>query len=355
MANNKPRIQPTRPVRLANPLSVGVARAPRRVGEIYPTDSQLTAAHRLDHFLARWGYKRGDHRVKPGLYALGQPDADSPVFVTANYTLSFDALRSSLAGRSAYILVLDTKGINVWCAAGKGTFGTEELVRRIDETGLHQVVSHRKLILPQLGASGVSAHEVKKRSGFRVEYGPVRAADLPRYLEAGSATPSMRQVTFTLGERLVLIPVELVHVILPTLLGAVVLYFLSGLWAAIGAGAASLAGAVLFPLLLPWLPTRDFSSKGLLLGGLVALGAVIGGWSSMTGAPWQRVATGGAYMLGFPAVTAYLALNFTGATPLASKTGVKREMARYIPVMAVMAGMGVVLILAVAIARWMGG
>ncbi|NLG50691.1 MAG: carbon monoxide dehydrogenase [Chloroflexi bacterium] len=355
MADSKPRIQLSQPVRVANPLAGGAIRAPRRVGEIYRADSQLTAAHRLDHLLARWGYKRGDHRVKPGLYALGQPDADSPVLVTANYTLSFDALRSALAGRSAFILVLDTQGINVWCAAGKGTFGTEELVRRIDETGLHQVVNHRKLILPQLGAPGVSAHEVKKRSGFRVEYGPVRAADLPQYLDMGSATPAMRRVTFGLGERLVLIPIELVHAVLPMLLGAVVLYFLSGLWAAIGAVAATLAGAVLFPLLLPWLPTRDFSSKGLVLGGLIALAAVVGGWSSLAGPMWQRVATSGAYMLGFPAVTAYLALNFTGATPLASKTGVKREMARYIPVMAAMAGVGILLMLAVAIARWMGG
>ena len=81
---------------------------------------------------------------------MGRPGPESPVFVTSNYTLSFDALRTSIKGIDGYILVLDTKGINVWCAAGKGTFGTDEVIKRVQETELAQVVSHRRLILPQL-------------------------------------------------------------------------------------------------------------------------------------------------------------------------------------------------------------
>ena len=64
------------------------------------------------------------YTVDPGLYALGKPDDSSPVLVTANYKMSFDRLREALPERDAWILVLDTKGVNVWCAAGKGTFGT---------------------------------------------------------------------------------------------------------------------------------------------------------------------------------------------------------------------------------------
>ena len=107
---------------------------------------------------------------------------DAPVRVSANYTLSFDALHTSLKGIDAHILVPDTDGVNVWCAAGKGTFGTDEIVRRVEKTGLDEVVAHRILILPQLGAPGVSAHQVTKRTVFRVEFGPVRASDLPEYL-----------------------------------------------------------------------------------------------------------------------------------------------------------------------------
>ncbi|RXM20875.1 acetyl-CoA synthase subunit gamma, partial [Citrobacter sp. AAK_AS5] len=81
----------------------------------------------------RWNIKRMDYRVAPGLYAVGEPTADSPVLVTANYKLTFDGLRSELGGVDAWMLVLDTLGVNVWCAAGKGTFSTAELARRVRE------------------------------------------------------------------------------------------------------------------------------------------------------------------------------------------------------------------------------
>jgi hypothetical protein len=148
------------------------------VSAIPATNSLITCTNRLDHFLSRWGWKRESHRVEPGLYRLGNPTPDTPVFASANYTLSFDALRSALDGIDAWILVLDTNGINVWCAAGKGTFGTEELIRRIGSTGLPDIVRHRKIIVPQLGAPGISWPEVVRRSKFLVEYGPVRATDL---------------------------------------------------------------------------------------------------------------------------------------------------------------------------------
>ncbi len=303
--------------------------------------SQLTWTDRWDHFLARWAVNRSGHRVRPGLYALGQPTPDSPVFVTANYTLSFDALRSALPGTDGYILVLDTHGINVWCAAGKGTFGTDELVQRIAATGLAGVVRHRKLILPQLGAPGVSAHEVKRRSGFKVEYGPVRAADLLPYLRSGEATPAMRRVRFDLLDRMVLIPVELVHTFLPMAIAAALLFPVGG-WLASGAALASvLAGVVLFPILLPWLPTRQFSVKGFILGGAIALPFAYAAWQGSAEAPlWQRVLGALSFLLAMPPVTAYLGLNFTGSTPFTSRTGVRREIFAYIPVMAWMFGLG---------------
>ena len=323
---------------------------------IRSTTSTITLANRWDHFLARWGVNRSGHRAEPGLYALGNPTADSPVFATANYTLSFDALRSALVGMDSYILVLDTFGINVWCAAGKGTFGTDELVRRIEATALDKVVNHRVLILPQLGAPGVAAHEVKKRSEFKVEYGPVRAADLPEYLKTHQATPEMRQVRFTLRDRLILIPVELVAVLLPMVIAAIVLLLIVGPLAAVGAVVAILAGVVLFPILLPWLPTRQFSTKGFILGGAVALPLALSAFlSEPDTALWLRVGWALAYLLGLPPVTAFLALNFTGSTTFTSKSGVKREMFAYIPVMAGMFGIGILLTIAFPLIRMLGG
>ncbi len=308
---------------------------------VRPTTSSVTLADRWDHFLARWAVNRSGHRVEPGLYALGAPNAASPVFVTANYTLSFDALREALRGIDGYILVMDTKGVNVWCAAGKGTFGTAELVHQIGATNLDGIVGHRVLILPQLGAAGVAAHDVKKRSGFKVEYGPVRAKDLPRYLEAGRATTEMRRVSFNLRDRLVLIPVELVHSLLPTILAALVLLLLVGRLAALGALVSVLAGVVVFPILLPWLPTTDFSSKGFVLGAVAALPFALAALNTTVDlSTVMRANWAATYLLAMPPVTAYLALNFTGSTPITSKSGVKREMSTYVPLMAIVFAMG---------------
>lgn len=322
--------------------------------EIRITDSIITSANRLDHFLARWGMNRMGHRVEPGLHRLGNPTPESPVFASANYTLSFDAVRSALAGFDAYILVLDTKGINVWCAAGKGTFGTDELVNRIELTGLTGIVTHRKIIVPQLGAPGISAHEVQRRSGFKVEYGPVRARDLPEYIRAGKATPEMRTVEFPVSDRIVLAPVELVHVALPTIVVAAVLWFLAGPVAALAAISAVIAGTVLFPVLLPFIPTKDFSTKGLILGGIAAIPFAVMFASAPALPGWASLAAALTPLLIMPAVTAYLALNFTGSTTFTSRTGVRKEIFRYVPVMTFMAVTGTILGIVLGVSRLMG-
>lgn len=305
---------------------------------------------------ARFGVGRMEYAVDPGLYALGNPDSDSPVFVSANYKMSFDELRRSLPGRDGWILVLDTDGINVWCSAGKGTFGEDELVRRIEATGLKKLIRHRNLILPQLAGPGVAAHKVKQRSGFSVQYGPVRAQDLPVYLESGlKATPAMRLKTFTLTERAVLIPVELVEALKPTLLILPAIFLLGGLgghagfWAnAVHNGlfavlaflSALVAGAVLNPLFLPYLPGKAFSTKGFFMGTLTAFFVLYlrgHNWQA-----WPELMEGLSWVLIIPAVAAYLAMNFTGCSTFTSLSGVKKEMQWALPLEIGMVGCGFV-------------
>ena len=133
--------------------------------------------------LARLGIGRDNYRITPGLYAIGAPDAQSPVMVTANYKLSFDVLRFHLAGVSAWILVANTRGINVWCAAGKGTFSAQEVAYRVQAARLADIVTHRRLVLPQLSATGVSARQVKTLCGFEVVWGPVHAKHIKEFLD----------------------------------------------------------------------------------------------------------------------------------------------------------------------------
>jgi len=326
-----------------------------RSAEIRTTTWSTGNTELKDHILARIGFNRMGHRVAPGLYSMGHPGTESPVFVTSNYTLSFDALRSALKGVDGYILVLDTEGVNVWCAAGKGTFGTDELVNRIAVTKLGNVVSHRKLFLPQLGASGVDAFEVAKRSGFKVEYGPVRARDIPEFLKIGKVTSKMRLVRFDLVDRLVLIPVELTGIALPLVVAAVIFGVLGGVFSAAAAIVCVLSGVALFPILLPWLPTKDFSSKGLILGVLAALPFAATTFLGHQGlAVWLRLAYALTFMMLMPPVTAYLALNFTGSTPFTSRSGVKREIFRYVPIMAVSLVLGAIVYIALTVILYVG-
>ncbi|OHD21903.1 MAG: hypothetical protein A2Y38_05390 [Spirochaetes bacterium GWB1_59_5] len=277
---------------------------------------------------ARWGVGRMAYSVLPGLYAVGTPGPDSSVFVTANYKMSFDALRSSLGGIDCWVLVLDTKGINVWCAAGKGTFGTDELVSRISRVKLSSIVSHRRIILPQLGAPGVSAPELAKRSGYHVEWGPVRAADIPAWIAAGQEkNDAMREVTFDLGDRMAVAPVEIAHS-WPIIAAALALGALFGLpagegWMRRAISAAIIlvgtipVGTLLFPALLPWLPSRSFVVKGALLGAAwAALGALLFHVPLMA-------ALGGVFVAA-PTV-AFLSLNFTGASTFTCQPGTLLE------------------------------
>jgi hypothetical protein len=301
----------------------------------------LTYRDTLGRWRVRWGWRRHAYRVAPGLYRVGAPTASSPVLVTANYKLSFDAVRSELAEIDAWLLVLDTNGVNVWCAAGKGTFGTDELVRRIEDVGLADVVDHRTIVVPQLGAPGVAAREVNERSGFRVVFGPIRARDIRRFLDAGlRATPEMRRVTFTARERLAVTAVEVpatARIVVPLLVAVWLI------WVAFNRGeqllpgwqqvsrlapflAALAAGLVVVPLLLPWLPSRVFALKGAVAGAvLVGLTMALSpeGWS---------VLGGSAVLLLGTTIASYLAMNYTGSTTFTSPSGVEKEIRWALPV-----------------------
>ncbi len=320
-------------------------------GSIPQIKTRLTFQDRLGSWKSRWDIGRMDYKIHPGLYAVGKPDGASTVLVSANYKMSFDRLRRELDGFNLWILVLDTKGINVWCAAGKGTFGTQELINRIAEVRLAELVTHRQLILPQLGAPGICVHEVLKMSGFKVAYGPVRASDLPEYLKAGMrATAAMREVHFGFRDRLVLTPIELVGTFKPALiilgllalihiifhgsltvyqfLGRTMLDFLPFL-------GVVLTGAVFVPLLLPVIPGRALALKGWLLG-LVWAGIYLKFLSP--GGNWLH---GASYLLLLPPLVSFLAMNFTGSTTYTSLSGVVKEMKVAIPVQIISVGLGI--------------
>ena len=231
---------------------------------------------------------------------------------------------------------------------------------RSGQTDLGEIVSHRTLIVPQLRAPGVAAHQVKNRCGFRVVYGPVRAADLPAFLAAGMrATPEMRQVRFPLLDRIAVIPVELVHWAKWVFLIVACLIVLAGLgrdgyswgrvagtgvWSAFVFLATWLGSTVLVPVLLPWLPGKAFSVKGLWLG--LAFLLMLAGYVALSHSALENWLSLAAWCLTIPTIASFVAMSFTGSTTYTSLSGVRREMRLAVPIQLVCIVGGIVLWLA---------
>jgi hypothetical protein len=283
-----------------------------------------------------------DYNVIPNLYAVGTPDENSDVYVSCNFKLSFHILRRALHGFNAWILVLDTKGINVWCAAGKGTFGTKELAFRIKEHQLEKVVNHNKVIVPQLGATGVSAYKIKEETGFKVIYGPVKADDISAFVANGYKTTSeMRKINFNLWDRMKLIPVELFYAKYYLILIPAIFFILSGLnahgfsvdasWsnggrAIVNLCVAYLSGCVLTPILLPIIPFKRFSLKGVVIGWLMAVLLL---YFNLLGTNIFEIIS---WFLLIGGISSFMAMNFTGASTFTSLSGVQKEMKISLPV-----------------------
>ena len=159
----------------------------------------------------------------------------------------------------------------------------------------------------------------------------------------------MRLKTFTTWERIVLIPLELIAALKAGLIVIALLFLLSlfgrwgqgwtsalshGLFAGSAILTAIFVGAVLTPLLLPWLPGRAFSLKGFGLGLLSAVILLI------VQRPYRLETM--AWLFLIPSLSAFLAMNFTGASTYTSLSGVKKEMRRALPleIGAAMVGLG---------------
>ena len=313
-------------------------------GPVPRVATALTPADRIGAAAVRCGIGRNRYAIAPGLYAVGAASADSPVLVTANYKLTFDTLRRELAGVDAWVLVLDTRGVNVWCAAGKNLFSHDELALRVQRTRLERVVRHRRLDPAPARGTGVSARQVRKKCGFEVGLGARsgqghpgfsaqrdagRAGDAPGDVHlrrtsgarAGGAVLSAQAHGRHPGSALFYVRHRRGNLLVDTA-------WARGLSAAAAYAAGVFAGAVATPALLPWIPGRAFALKGALTG--TAVGALLIFFLRAG----LHAAELSALLVLASAVSSYLAMNFTGSTPFTSPSGVEKEMRRAIPLQA---------------------
>ena len=215
-------------------------------------------------------------KVRPGVYSVGIPRKDSPVLVTGNFALTVQRLVRAIDGQlDAWILVVDSAGINVWCAAGGRFLTAEKVISAIQSSQLEYFVNHHALILPQLCANGVDGWKIRKETGWGVHWGPVRAVEIPAYFRhARKKSDEMRWVDFPLRDRLEMVSVTL---------GFYGLLILIPVWIFwrnfFGPLAISLIGLSFFyAVFQPWLPGKDGLYKSIPLAFITLVGLFTYSW-----------------------------------------------------------------------------
>ena len=246
-----------------------------------------------------------------GLLRVGAPDRDSPVLLSGNYAFTVKRLLRKLAGVDCYLLVANSRGCNVCCAAGMNEFSAFDVIDAINVSGLNDVVSHRRIIAPPYAAPGVDLRAVQRETGFHIHWGPTHLNDLPRYIRNGfRRTREMVNVQFGFQDRLELAAATALAYAMTIGLG---LFF----WPVLVAKVIGLIFLVylfsfclypLFPEERHW--RRAALQAGILLGAQTAYG-LWRGWHTSDFAVWAAVLL---------AVELLMALDACGSTPLHKTT-----------------------------------
>ncbi len=263
--------------------------------------------------------------VRPGLYFTGERDESAPLLVTCNNFLTVFLLARRIARRNVRLLVIDTNGVNVWCSAAKGGFSAAEIIDKARHFGLIKEEQHTNIILPKLCLSGVRLSDLSS-AGMRAVIGPLYARDLPDYLDKGKFENRVRdRISFGFQAR--------AFAALPTafqffywFLGvyAVTFWMLTSsiIWAATGL-------AFLYPLLFPFLPGKRFAVKGIYLG--FAASILTAGYLSVVRFDIKSLLF---WVLFNFATSIFIALSFTGNSPISNYDNVRKETAHFLPVVA---------------------
>jgi NAD-dependent dihydropyrimidine dehydrogenase PreA subunit len=201
---------------------------------------------------------------KTGLIEMGHPDRHSPVLLTCSYHLTVARVRRALQGVDGYLLVANSRGVNVWCSAAGGLLTHHDVISALKTSGIEGRVEHRTVILPQLAATGIEAHEVRQRAGWEVLWGPVEAHDLPAFLASeGHKTPQMRAVSFGWGRRLEMAVAWAFPVSLLVALALLIVWGAALLPAVLLTWALALVVFLAFPLYARRLGPRPPGARGL--------------------------------------------------------------------------------------------
>jgi ubiquinone/menaquinone biosynthesis C-methylase UbiE/NAD-dependent dihydropyrimidine dehydrogenase PreA subunit len=255
------------------------AAKPAAVARAMKPDQDKSPIKSLFDFCGRWF----PNPVVPGLRKIGTPDRKSPVIITGNFHLTVRRVERALASQNCYLLVVQSKGINVWCASAGGEMNTHSIITALKTSDIGSLVDHRELILPQLSAPGMNTKLLKKVSGWKGKWGPVYAGSLPEFLESGQTkTQEQRTVRFDIPFRM-----EMLFAMnsLLWLFFAAIAITIHPAWAVVmtlifwGSGFVLYAGYNILPFKSGW-------SKALMLA-IVSVAVLVGISEHAAGSPWH--------------------------------------------------------------------
>lgn len=272
--------------------------------------------------------------IKPGLYFTGNEyDVNSSMLVTCNYHMTVFLLWRILKRRNVRILVIDTKGINVWCSSGKGQFSSREIIKQLARYETKDLTESDKLeiILPKLSLSGVRLSELKKVKIIPI-IGPIYAQNLPKYLDHKITDCDDDHYKFNLRNRLFTLLPSFIQFTKYIAVATAVLFILhlifkTGFWWQILP--VSLSIPILYIILFPILPSQNFSFKGITLFAFQTLILSLIFGSRFTEVPGFIIAFNLLFYLG---TNIFFGLYYTGNSGVSNYSLVKKEIITFLPV-----------------------
>lgn len=273
------------------------------------------------------------YAIEPGLYYVGERyDRNAPLLVTSNYHLTVFTLLRHVGSLNVRLLIVDTDGINVWCAAGKGKLSNAAIEEELAhyERGLLTGEPWLTLVLPKLAFAGVDIRGLREEK-IRPLIGPVYAKDLPAYLSQKKLTSQTDDhVVFGFLSRLFTWLPGFLQAMGYTLAPVLVLVVAQGGWVSdaplvlLGVSAVT---ATLYPLLFPFIPGRRFAVKGLWLAALLGLGL-----AGLYGVGMLETSVFVPTLLFTIASGMFFGLAYTGNSAVSNYSRIRAETASFLPI-----------------------
>jgi len=124
-------------------------------------------------------------QVEPKLYTIGEPDRNSPIFVTTNFSLTYFLVSGEIenSGVNAWLIIPECEGMSVLTAWAAGKFSGAKIAGFIKEIGLADTVDTREIVIPGYVAQ-ISGELEEELPGYKVIVGPGEAADIESFVKA---------------------------------------------------------------------------------------------------------------------------------------------------------------------------